>query len=108
MWSDSVFRVLDLMSMVLVWLLFLLGIFGLPFFVIRGLIRNRREDKRLRKEIRETIATMEKKEKITRKPGRYVPKNWAAKWVAYSKSLPALRANHYETREMPPPPTRDE
>jgi len=108
MWADSVIRFLDLMSFTLIWVLFFVGLFGIPFFVIRNLIRNRREDKQLKTQVRETIATMEKKEKIARKPGRYAPKNWAAKWIAYSKDIPVARANHYETREMPPPPKRDE
>ena len=108
MWADVCSVFFDLINLALIWVLFLVGLFGIPFFVIRSLIRNRREDKQLKKQVSETIATLEKKEKIARKPGRYVPKNWAAKWVAYSKDLPAPRANPYENREIPPPPKRDE
>lgn len=86
----------------------LVGLYFIPVHCVRTVIREWREKKQSEKQIREIIETMEKKPRITRKPGKYRPMNWAAKWVAYSKDLPAPRCNHYQTREMPPLPKKDE
>jgi len=97
----------------IIWLLVIGGflispLFFLPFLCVRGLRRNRREKEQSKKQILETIAMMEKKERITRKPGRYRPRNWALKWVAYSKGIAAHRHRYQLGSELPSLPKRDD
>ncbi|MCL1920513.1 MAG: hypothetical protein FWG50_05460 [Kiritimatiellaeota bacterium] len=81
---------------------------GMPILCIHNLIRNRRERKQSKKQMRETIAMMEKKGKIMRKPGKYRPRNWAYKWIIYSKGIPPHRHRYEFGRELPPLPKQDD
>ena len=76
-------------------------------------IRYRRERKQAQKQVLEIIAAMERKHlitrKIPRKPGKYHLRNWAHKWVIYSRNIPVARQRYQMSgREMPPFPRSDE
>ena len=86
---------------------------GMAFVVptllyIRHLLRNKREREEEKKNLRETIATLENKPKVTRrKQGKYRSGNWASKWIAYSNDIATPRRSHVSI-ELPPLPRVNE
>ena len=114
--NPIVFRVLSHLPAFLFFMLRFVGAILLPIQCLLMLIRNRREKSQSKKQIREAIETMEgkglvtrKTEKTSRNQGKYRPKNWASKWIAYSRSLP-ISSQRYQMsgRELPPLPKQDD
>ena len=80
-----------------------------PFQCVRNLLLKKRENEERKKKIRGAIAKLEKKQKIYRKLGKYRPKNWAAKWIAYSNSTPLPRQRYQlNGRDLPDIPRVNE
>ncbi len=75
--------------------LFILLVFFSPIgFVVRRIIRLRREKERSREHIHDVVVEMGKHGKIRRGRGKYHPRNWAMKWILYSKSIPVSRQRY--------------
>jgi hypothetical protein len=74
---------------------FVLTVFFSPiFFVVRRIIRLRREKEKSREHIHDVVLEMGKHGKIRRGRGKYHPRNWAMKWILYSKSIPVSRQRY--------------
>ena len=91
----------------------ILIVFVLPFFCVRSLLCRKRERAQAVKKTLEAIAKLETKQvtirKTARKLGPYRPKNWAAKWIAYSNSLPISRQRYQlNGRDLPDIPRVNE
>jgi hypothetical protein len=87
----------------------ILGLVALMWFaIIRGVIQRRRDREAVRQQCREAREKIMADGKIEGPKGRYRPKRWASKWVAYRHELPAPRAQsqHFaHFSEMPTIPT---
>ena len=88
---------------------FFIGVaFSLPTQYVRHQLRKKRESEQAKEKISETIAKFEKKQKITRRPGTYRPKNWASKWIVYSNNIPSPRKRYQMGGELPHLPRKND
>jgi hypothetical protein len=75
-------------------LLALLAFFAPIGFVVFKTFQRRREREASRKHIHDVVVEMGKHGKIRRGRGKYHPRNWAMKWILYSKSIPVSRQRY--------------
>jgi len=84
-------QIIEFMSELLP-LLILASVIG--FVVMRRMLRLRREREKSREHIHDVVLEMGKHGKIRRGRGKYHPRNWAMKWIEYSKSIPVSRQRY--------------
>lgn len=77
--------------------------------LIRGALQRGKDREAVRQRAREAREKILADGKVEGPKGKFVWKNWSRKWVDYSNSIPAPKAQsrHFmKTKEMPRQPTR--
>jgi len=83
---------------------FFAGLTWIWICLIRGTLQRRKDREGVRRRAREARAKILADGKVEGPKGRYMPRRWARKWIAYSNSIPAPSPRSKElprVRELP-------